>query len=296
MIKYTNEYGLPAAYKNYLEANPYSKGDADFSITELISPPQIAILRDRHDYTVDVSECLDSIYGTVLHQMLNDNANNDGTSVPEQRFFTELEGVEISGAVDLQTFTNGGVILDDYKHGFIGTQNFDHPDWEWQLNSYAYLFFCDNGYVPDRLRISLAFKDWRKANVAKIRDYPERGHMYIEIPVKNMHDVEEYLRNRIKVHTAADVEPDETLTQCTDSERWHSPDQWAVYEMTKDRKKLKERASRVLDSESEAKAWMVANGKKSATIKHRPGVDRRCESYCEVRDFCHQYRRNNDKG
>ena len=45
----TNEYGAPDAFVKAIEGDPYTKGDADFSATELLKPPQIVRGGDPDD-------------------------------------------------------------------------------------------------------------------------------------------------------------------------------------------------------------------------------------------------------
>ena len=44
-MRLTNEYGAPDVFINVIEADPYDMGDADFSVTGLLQPPQLTRLR-----------------------------------------------------------------------------------------------------------------------------------------------------------------------------------------------------------------------------------------------------------
>ena len=51
------------------------------------------------------------------------------------------------------------------------------------------------------------------------------------------------------------------------------------------------KASKVCDSEVEARNWLAAQAKPGQyDIEHRRGEATRCESYCPVADFCPQRR------
>ena len=54
----TNDYKAPQAIVNAIQNDPYTKDGADFSITELIKPPQIRRLWKKHEdkIIVDVRE------------------------------------------------------------------------------------------------------------------------------------------------------------------------------------------------------------------------------------------------
>lgn len=47
-MKYTNKFNLPDGLARAVMNDPYSKGDADFSVTELLDPPQLTQFRKPH--------------------------------------------------------------------------------------------------------------------------------------------------------------------------------------------------------------------------------------------------------
>ena len=47
-MELTNEYGAPDVFLKAVRGHPYSKGDADFSVTGLLQAPQIARLKKQH--------------------------------------------------------------------------------------------------------------------------------------------------------------------------------------------------------------------------------------------------------
>mgnify|MGYP003640761910 CR=1 FL=1 len=110
-MKLTNQYGAPDVFIKAIEADPYDKGEADFSVTGLLQPPQITRLwKENEDLlTSDVRDEVWKLLGSGVHAVLE--GHGDGTV--EQRLFSEHEGVRISGAVDL--VKDGHVT--DYKVG-----------------------------------------------------------------------------------------------------------------------------------------------------------------------------------
>ena len=48
-MKITNQYGAPDVFIKAIQDDPYDMGDADFSVTGLIQPPQIGRLRKEHE-------------------------------------------------------------------------------------------------------------------------------------------------------------------------------------------------------------------------------------------------------
>ena len=80
-----------------------------------MSPPRVQRLRTQNDETMeqDVSEMLWPLLGSALHVVMERGETEGWTS--EERLFTELEGMTISGAIDLQEVTPNGIIITDYK-------------------------------------------------------------------------------------------------------------------------------------------------------------------------------------
>ena len=111
-MKLTNEYGAPQAIVNAIQNDPYTKDGADFSVTELIKPPQVRRLWNEHEdkISVDVREEVWKLLGKGVHAVLEQQAGDSG--LKEQRFHAEHDGVTISGAIDL--VGDDGVVT-DYK-------------------------------------------------------------------------------------------------------------------------------------------------------------------------------------
>ena len=84
---------------------------------------------------------------------------------------------------------------------------------------------------------------------------------------------EDFIRERIALHTA------ETPRPCTDEERWHQPDKWALM------KKGQKKAIKLYEEKPENLTLS-----KDHFLEHRPGAYRRCEAYCPVAAVCPQNR------
>ena len=72
-MKLTNEYGAPDEIVKAIQNDSYTKGGADFSVTELIKPPQIRRLWSEHeeDISVDVNDEMFKLLGTAVHGLLD---------------------------------------------------------------------------------------------------------------------------------------------------------------------------------------------------------------------------------
>lgn len=206
-MRLTNKYGAPDVFISAIEADPYDKGEADFSVTGLLQPPQIARLWDEHEdkITSDVRDEVWKLLGSGVHAVLE--GHGDGTV--EQRLFSEHDGVKISGAVDL--VKDGHVT--DYKVTSVYTATKSlKSDWESQLNLYAWLL-GKNGTETNSLTIVAICRDWTKSRRWQ-NNYPESPIVSIPVPLWSPERQERFVSQRIAIHTK-----DET-TPCTDEERW----------------------------------------------------------------------------
>ena len=133
----TNNHGAPATLVALARKNYYSKGDADYSVTELLSPPRVRRLQQRHDavLTNDVSDMLWALLGSALHVVAERASAED--HVTEERIVAEIDGVKVSGGIDLQEMTSDGVIITDYKFTSAYSVMNEKKEWEEQLN-YVY--------------------------------------------------------------------------------------------------------------------------------------------------------------
>ena len=104
-MKITNKAGLPEAIVQAVRADPYDKGEARFSVTELIGPPIIRLLRQRHEDEVeeDAADRIWSLLGTAVHGVLERAASSEDGNIEfiEKRLFIERLGVKIGGQIDL---------------------------------------------------------------------------------------------------------------------------------------------------------------------------------------------------
>ena len=100
-MKITNKTGLPDTFYQAVKNDKYDKGDADYSVSELISPPQITILKQRHDKELeeDVCNMIWALLGKAVHHILEIADNKD--AITEERIFLEIAGRKVSGQTDL---------------------------------------------------------------------------------------------------------------------------------------------------------------------------------------------------
>lgn len=259
----TNKHGLPAPLVNAIKNDPYSRGKSDISVTQLIQPPQLRRLGMGLKTDEDASEFIWRLLGQAVHTIL-ERAYPD-TAMTEKRLFTQVRGWTVSGQFDVY---DGGV-LTDYKITSVYARD-GKKEWDNQLNLLAAL--CRrNGMTVSKVEIVAIFRDWRPKE-ALSDDYPKSQVAVIPVELWPEDQAEVYLHERVAAHQATPPAP------CTDEDRWLSPSKWAL--MQKGRK----RAIKLFDSKpahlsmSDGQYW-----------EQRPGIYRRCESYCRASSVCPQW-------
>jgi hypothetical protein len=267
--------------KNLIDRDDYTKGAAHLSVTQLISPPRIRILRQQHDAEVeiDAASSLWQLVGKAMHKVLEGGA--DEGHVAEERLFATVNGVCISGQMDLQQA--GGAVpsltLNDWKYTSVWALKQAKDEWDQQLNMYAELSRLNNRN-PTRLTVTAILRDWSRAEAERNPSYPQAPIQVVDIPIWTNDVAKGYMRSRIEAHLAAQRAADfgEALPMCTKEERWERGDKFAVM------KRGGKRALKVYDTAIEA--TLHPNFEQAGLlVEHRPGEPIRCKG-----DYCHSLR------
>ena len=285
-MQITNNLNLPQPLYDAIEAAylSYDPGESDITCSQLPSPPQMVELQRRHreDIVVDVSKLIYAFLGTVMHHAL-EVFGQGGVRIVERRFYQDVLGWKVGGQVDL--IENG--VLDDYKLMSVWEAIFGlKKEKVIQLNILRWLAER-NGVPVTKIRIVGLFRDWTKSKSYE-SDYPSEQGMAEEVEMWSLSDTLDYVHDRVHLHQNARAGH---WDDCTEEERWAKPSKWAVM------KKGQKRAMKLHDTEQKAVDYLTANvGKGVLSIVHRPGENTRCEHWCDVKDFCIQYREmNNDE-
>jgi len=271
----TNIHGLPDALVNAIKNDPYT-GGGDISVTKLIDSPQVRVLRKKYASLVveDVSDRIWALMGQAVHTVLE----RAGTSaLVEERLYATVDGWSVSGQFD--RLHRQDAVLQDWKVCSVYKAKGDIA-WERQLNCLRWLAH-KNGYDVNRLQVIAIFRDWKPSEAKRNPDYPQRNVAIIEVPVWDLDAAEAYVRQRVILHKSADVQDtSDHSVECTEEERWYSGTSYALM------KEGGKRAKRVVFMKEEL--GEIPDGH---YVEERPGVNRRCEGYCEVAPFCTQYQR-----
>lgn len=281
-MKITNNFGAPAPLVTLASKSYYTKGKAQFSVTELISPPRIRRLREKHDGELkqDVTDLLWSLLGSALH-VVAERGETPGWTV-EERLFTTINGQTISGQIDAQEETPEGIVIWDYKFTSSFAVMSDKVDWEEQLNLYALLARL-NGKKIAGLKIVALIRDWSR-HKAKSENYPASQIHVVEIPLWDQDIQMKFITKRLDIHQDAymDFELQGELPECNEQERWQTETTYAV------KRENRKTAIRVLTDFNQAVE--LAN-KEKGYVEKRFGEPKRCTgNYCGVAEFCDQYR------
>jgi hypothetical protein len=287
-MKLTNKYNLPQTFVNVLNRPTYTKGKAHLSATEIINSPRIVQLKKIHwdNLEEDVADKVWAIFGTAIHAVLE--LGKDDHHIIEQRLHANVDGWDISGAIDLQRVEDDGIIVADYKTTGAWAVMNEKSDWEQQLNIYAWLVEKVKKVPVKKVEIIAIIRDWSRRDAQVKEGYPEAPIKVIDVPLWTFEQRENFIKERIQLHSNAlfAAETSDDLPECSPSEMWEKPAFWAV------RKIGNKRATTVLDTEDKALAKIEELGK-GYEIEFRPGERTRCANFCQVRDFCSQWKEYN---
>lgn len=287
-MRLSNNHGIPDTIaRAMVKKNAmYNAGKVDTSVTQLIQPPQITVLRKKHfsEMVRDASEEMWALLGSGVHTILELGAAEN--MVVEERLFLDINGWKISGGIDLQEVDGRFIDVSDYKMTSVWKvmKGDTDPDWVAQLNMYALLIEKNKPeYKVRSLTICAILRDWKGSEAKRDQFYPQAPIVTVDIPVWSARKRDAYALERIRMHRLArfnDATGD-ALPECSNEERWVKGEKWAV------RKETVKKATKIFDTEDEARALVDEKGK-GYVIDYRPGQSLRC-GYCGVARWCSQY-------
>jgi PD-(D/E)XK nuclease superfamily len=280
-MKIINKQNLPPPVVALLTRNFYTKGASQYSVTELMSPPKIRRLREQYDdqIEVDVTSMLASQFGTFMHGKLE--AKEIEGYINEERLYVDVEGITISGQIDLQRDDHDGIEIVDYKFVKAWSVMMNKSDWETQLNVYKWLVETSKRKPVKRLQICAFIKDYSQHETKE--GYPEAEAVMIDIPLWDAVKAETYVRTRLEMHREAKMAHDfgEDLQPCTNEERWAKE---TTYATKREGRKTAIRVFKTLEEATELAE------KEKGYVETRQGEYTRCAgNYCGVAQWCKQY-------
>lgn len=285
-MKITNKHNVPETLVALASRDYYSKGRADYSVTEIISPPRIQRLRREHHENMeqDVSDMLWQLLGSALHVVAERGVADN--HITEERIIADIGDVKLSGAIDIQRVTDEGIIITDYKFTSAWALRQDKPEWEAQQNIYAWLVEKVKGKKVIGVQICALIRDWSRREASVKADYPQAPIQVLELPLWPLEKTEEYIKERIEAHRMSKVQADwgDELPPCSDDDRWVRETKYAV------KREGRKTAIRVLDTQHEADELAE---KEKGYVEVRKGEAIRCTgNFCGVAQWCNQYQQS----
>lgn len=274
----TNQYGLP---ENFIKAVTYdAHRKADYSVSDLINPPRLVHLTQRHqdEISVDASTLIWRLFGSAVHSVLERGQQDH--QLTEEYLKTEIMGRTISGIPDLYELPH---TITDWKITSVWSIVYEsrQKKWEEQLNCYAYLY-REHGFKVEELINWLILRDWSRSRAMSKKDYPQQPVFKIVPPVWNHALALKFMEEAVTRLIQCENVPDDQLPPCSDEDRWLKPTTYAVM------KEGRKSAVRVFDTKQEAQNHLdgITKDKDKHSIQVRPGEATRCLYYCNARPFC----------
>ena len=291
MVKLTNTKNLPQEIVRSVQSDSYTRGKSTISATGLLQSPQQRVLAKEYDdkIVLDVSDQIWKLLGTACHYVMEKANEGQADIIAEERMYAQINGWTVSGQFDSMSIkdktlkdlkvTSAWTVMRAMSEGKI--------EWEQQLNIYAWLFRQNRNEELEKLEIITVNRDWslrQKQNSGA--DYPDSNISVIPIKMWTEQEQKDFIYERVNLHQEAEGEYliSGTLPPCSDVERWKQPDAYRVI------KPRRARALRVLATDQEAKDYINKSAEKGLTIEFAKGESRKCKDYCDVSDFCDQYK------
>lgn len=265
---------VPPPITRALLADNYSKGDSEFSVTQLLGPPQRTWLAEQNaPLERGIYANYLALMGSAIHAEFEQHVRPEEEEMAEVRLFLEIDGVKVSGQFD---FYQGKLRrMTDYKNTAgqqddVKQAHFDQG----HMNSYL----AEEHKLPvDDICICYIQRDWSESRSVNVPNYRETPITPIIYPYNREYALEKF-RTCIADHRAAKAG---NPRPCTMEEQWAKPDTFAC------KKPQNSRARKLHETEEEAKADL----KPGEVIERRKAVKTFCESYCGYKHCCKQYQR-----
>lgn len=218
----TNRHNLPESIVSAVRNDSYGGPQNELtriSVSTIKDSPRIHFLKIAHwdELTEDVSDGLWKLLGTAIHTVLERADKTD--SVKEQRLEVDLDGVTISGQMDIRN----GSKIEDYKSTSAWTIVYNpggKPEWVQQLNIYAWLVWKKLNIKITELAVNAILRDHVKSKVTEGGNYPKVPFVTIPLPVWGHEKTEAYLKDRVKLFKSCVGLAEDKLPACSTEEMW----------------------------------------------------------------------------
>lgn len=286
----TNKYNLPQALVDFAtrKDDTYVRDPQAFGATTLLNGVREIVLKRRHGEEIeqDISDMVWMLFGSAVHKIAESH-DTSGESEKDYRLVFE-NGLALRGRVDY--YNNTEQAVEDYKTCSVWKVIYqDFEDWRKQGVMYA-LLLAASGKKVVKLRFHALLKDWKAGDyrlaLLQNKFYPEHAMWTweYELQPNDFDEIVKFAGDKLKEVEKALLLTDDELPVCSPSERWNDGDKYAVM------KNGRVSALRVLDNREDADTYLREKG--GDFIEVKKGVDRKCEDYCLVKEFCQHYKGN----
>ncbi len=285
----TNNLNLPKPFVDAATSD-YQYKPKRYSVTEVIGGTCEAILKRRHkgEAEEDVADRVWAIFGTAVHKVLQE-AEAEESQLQENWISAEVgNGYTLSGIFDLYDAETQTVT--DYKTCSVWKVKVgDDEDWRKQLLMYCWIL-RKMGFEAHSGDIVAIMRDHSKRKAETEHDYPKHPviRRHWDFDDADFESVEREITEWFEKVAQEEQLHDIDLTPCSEEQRWHKEDKWAV------KKKGVKRAVRVYSNKQDAHQRAAGENRETKGepfyVEYRRGEDSKCESYCPVAPFCPHYK------
>ena len=260
---------FPTPFLRALENDKYTKGHSDFSVTQLLGPPQATYLATKSERVESGYSSFMALLGTAIHSVLESNVDESLGEMAEVRFYHTMLGVVVSGQAD---FIENGTLFDYKNTG--GVQDQAKPDHRDQAQMNGYLA-VKNGVTINQVAVVYLQRDWSYLQSTLNPTYPQSPFRIFIFDYDEAY-AEKLFFTKIPEHLEA---RNGNPRPCTKEEKWEKPETYALI------KPEGKRASKVCSTMAEAEE----NKKPGQIIQVRKGEATKCLYFCGYSQHCIQH-------
>lgn len=292
-MEFTNRLNFPQYIVDWLAHDDYDHvvDSSTFSATSLLKPVKVHWLTLRNDdkLKMDVSDLASSKIGTAVHDSI-ELIDTEGVMKEfrlEHKMLVDGREITIRGKFDiLEKQSDGTYSLRDIKTTsvwafILGGKDDDYSK---QMSIYRWLLAKDKEFVgtPNDIGyIDFFFTDWQSAKAKTDKEYPQHKiNPGYKVQLMSLKDTEAFIEEKVRQFIKYENVSDNMLPPCNIKDLWATDEKWAV------RKHKAIKATKLCDTEIEAKAYMH-NKNIKGIIEHRPPKVKRCR-FCAAFPFCQQ--------
>lgn len=272
--------------KEFLDLFKSEGYDYAISVTSLpLSPRQLQLnIRYGKDAEIEPKSRYFVLLGSITHYIM-ETFPDEGDIIERRNgrvFRINGKRVLVHGAADVMNFNLG--YIKDYKFSSTSSLKFPKEGYIAQLNILRYLQPKEDKEKIKSLRNIFIFRDWTNRDLNS--EYPWKE---VEQPLWKDEQCVSYLRDRLAEHIKYFECHDDLIPECSAEERWERKGGFQVFPYTKSGD-LYKKSMGFAPTEQEAHSFAESKNMDKYELKPKAGVSLKCEKFCDIKDFCSQYK------